>query len=141
LTQCRAYQQTLRQEERLEQQLQQQQERQNQLDQQQREVQQQLESMRLQNESLRKQLETSSEAPRPEATDYSRSAESRSTELRNAELRSWRADNLWYGTDYARTQFATRYIQQLQQERPDLSGRELLDALSTKVHETFGATH
>jgi hypothetical protein len=34
-----------------------------------------------------------------------------------------------------------RYAKQLQQERPDLVGRELLDALSTKVDQTFGAKH
>ena len=34
-----------------------------------------------------------------------------------------------------------RYMKQLQKERPDLAGRELLDAVSTKVDETFGAKH
>jgi hypothetical protein len=34
-----------------------------------------------------------------------------------------------------------RYINQLQREHPDLTGRALLDALSTKVDETFGAAH
>ncbi len=128
MAQCRSTQQTLRQQELLEQQIQQQQERQNQLDKQQREVQQQLESMRLQNESLRKQLE------REMANPPSRPAADAS---KNPDLKSWKADNPWFGTDYARTQFATRYIKQLQQERPDLSGRELLDALSAKVNETF----
>jgi TolA-binding protein len=134
LTQCRSNQLTLLQQERLEQQLQQQQERQNQLDKQQREVQQQLESLRLQNESLRKQLEREMANPpaRPGATDSRNSS-------KNPELKSWKADNPWFGTDYARTQFAVRYMKQLQQDRPDLGGRELLDALSTKVNETFGA--
>jgi len=50
-------------------------------------------------------------------------------------------ENPWFGADYARTQFATRYIKQLEQERPDLAGRALLDAVSTKVNETFGAKH
>ncbi len=137
LTQCRDDQQTLRQQQ-LEQQLQQQEARQNQLDKQQREVQQQLESMRLQNESLRKQLEreAANQAARPAAADHSKSAE-----IDNAEIKSWRADNPWYGTDYVRTQFAARYVKQLQQEHPDLAGRELLDALSSKVDETFGARH
>jgi len=134
LTQCRSTQQTLRQQERLEQQLQQQQERQNQLDKQQREVQQQLESMRLQNESLRKQLEreTASQPARPMATAAMDASKSQ-------DLKSWKSDNQWFGSDYARTQFAVRYIKQLQQERPELTGRGLLDALSTKVNETFGA--
>jgi TolA-binding protein len=140
LTQCRSNQQTLRQQLELERQLQQQEERQNQLDKQQREVQQQLESMRLQNESLRKQLEreSASQAARPVATDYPKNAEVKNPEVKNAEIKSWREANPWYGTDYARTQFATRYIKQLQQERPDLTGRDLLDALSAKVNETFG---
>ncbi len=127
---------TLRLQERLEQQLQQQEERQNQLDKQQREVQQQLESMRLQNESLRKELERAAANPpaRPVATAAMESS-------RNAEVKSWKADNPWFGADYAKTQFAMRYVKQLQQERPDLSGRELLDALSMKVDATFGAKH
>jgi chromosome segregation ATPase len=134
LTQCRNNQQTLRQEERLEQKLQQQQERQNQLDKQQRELQQELESMRLQNESLRRQLEreTASQPARPVAADSTGSSKS-------PELKRWRADNPWFGSDYARTQFAMRYIKQLQQERPDLTGRDLLDAVSAKVNESFGA--
>jgi chromosome segregation ATPase len=134
LTQCRNNQQTLRQEERLEQQLQQQQERQNQLDKQQREVQQQLESLQLQNESLRKQLEreTANQPARAGATNATDASKSQ-------DVKSWRADNPWFGSDYAKTQFATRYIRQLQQERPDLAGRGLLDALSMKVNETFGA--
>jgi hypothetical protein len=112
---------------------------QNQLDQQQREIQQQLESMRLQNESLRKQLEREPAIPaaRPVAADYSRSAEV----ARSADLKSWKAANPWFGSDYDRTQFAVRYMKQLQQERPELAGRELLDALSAKVNETFGAKH
>jgi hypothetical protein len=32
-------------------------------------------------------------------------------------------------------------MKQLEKERPDLTGRELLDAVSTKVNETFGARH
>jgi len=131
LTQCR-YQQTVSQQERLEQLLQQQQERQNQLDKQQREVQQQLDSMRLQNETLRKQLE------RETANQPARPGEKVSN---SPELNSWKTDNPWFGSDYPRTQFAMRYMKQLQQERPDLAGRELLDAVSTKVNETFGAKH
>jgi hypothetical protein len=34
-----------------------------------------------------------------------------------------------------------RYTKQLQQERPDLTGRALLDAVSAKVNETFDAKH
>ena len=133
LTQCRSNQDTLRQQERLEQRLQQQQERQIQLDQQQREVQQQLESMRLQNESLRKQLE------REIANQPAHPVASNSTDpSRSQDINSWKTDNSWFGSDYARTQFAMRYAKQLQQEKPDLTGRPFLDALSTKVNEIFG---
>jgi len=138
LTQCQGNQQTLRQQERLEQLLQQQQERQVQLDKQQREVQEQLESMRLQNESLRKQLEReiANQTARPVATNATAPAPPKSEDIKR-----WKADNPWFGSDYAKTQFAMRYGKQLQQERPELSGRPLLDALSTKVNETFGERH
>ncbi len=133
LTLCRNNEQTRRLQERLEQQIQQQQERQIQLDKQQREVQQQLESMRVQNESLRKELEreAANQPPSPAATNAAK----------NGDLKSWKADNPWFGSDYPKTQFAMRYMKELQQERPDLGGRALLDALSTKVDETFGAKH
>jgi len=136
LAQCHSTQQTLRLQQQLEQQLQQQQERQNQLDQQQREVQQQLESMRQQNETLRQQLEreTANQAARPVATAAVEAA-------RSEDVKSWKVENPWFGTDYTKTQFAMRYVKQLQKDRPDLAGRPLLDALSTKVNETFGASH
>ncbi len=139
LSQCRSNQETLRQQGRLEQLLQQQQARQIELDKQQREVQQQLESMRLQNESLRKQLESeiANQPARPVAT----AATTSTAPLNSQDVKSWKADNPWFGSDYPRTQFAMRYAKQLQQERPDLTGRPLLDALSSKVNETFGAKH
>ncbi len=138
LSECRGNQQKL-QEQQLEQQqrelqkqLQGQQERQKQLDEQQRQIQDQLDNMRIQNEILRKQLEheksANQDAQRP-ATDYSK----------NPEIKSWKSDNPWFGSDYAKTEFAMRYAKQLSQERPDLSGRAYLDAISTKVNETFGA--
>ena len=132
LAQCSGSEQALRQQ-RLEQQLQQQEGRQNELDKQQREVQQQLEAMRLQNEQLRKQLEreTASQPARSVARDESKSRE----------IQSWKTDNPWYGTDYVKTAFAVRYVKRLQKERPDLTGRPLLEALTAKVNETFGATH
>jgi len=130
LTQCRSNQQTLRQQQ-LEEQLQQQVERQNQLDKQQREVQQQLESMRHENEALRKELEreSASQPARPVSTADSKSPE----------VRQWKEENPWFGTDYSKTAFAMRYAKQLQRERPDLTGRALLDTLSAKVDATFGA--
>jgi TolA-binding protein len=136
LNQCRTDQQGLRQRE-LERQLQEQEQRQNQLDQQQREVQQQLETMRLQNETLRKQLQET----RQLQETASRSAPSAAVdESRAADLKSWKAENPWFGSDYSRTEFALRYAKQLKKDRPDLTGRPLLDALSVKVNETFGGT-
>jgi len=128
--QCRANQQKL-QLEQLQQQVQQQQERQRQLDEQQRQIQQQLDNMRLQNETLRAQVAhpSASQPARPPATDYSKTPE----------VKSWRSDNPWFGSDYAKTEFAVRYAKQLQQERPDLVGRPFLDALSAKVNENFSA--
>jgi TolA-binding protein len=133
LGQCRSNQQRLQQQqlEQLQQQIQQQQERQKQLDDQQRQIQQQLDGMRVQNEALRQQLgqEKSVNHPAPvPATD-------RST---TPELKGWKSDNPWFGSDYAKTAFAMRYAKQLQQERPELVGRPFFDALSAKVNETFG---
>ncbi|MGO9804343.1 MAG: hypothetical protein ACLPTM_10995 [Steroidobacteraceae bacterium] len=113
------------------QQLREQQERQNQLNEQQRQNQQQLDTMREQSEVLSKQMEhgkSSNQSVQPAATDDSK----------RRELKSWKADNPWYGTDYARTQLAMRYAKQLQRERPDLVGRPFLDAISAKVRDTFG---
>ena len=141
LSQCQGNQQKLlrQQLDQQQQQIQTQQERQNQLDQQQRQIQQQLESMRLQNETLRNQLNRENSAnqsgQRP-ATDNSKPPE-----LRTAELKSWKSDNPWYGRDFTRTQFAMRYAKQLQQERPDLVGRPFLDAISVKVKDTFPAAN
>jgi len=134
LAQCRIDQQAIRQQQ-LEQQVQQQAQRQNELYEQQQEVQKQLESMRLQNEALRNQLrETASHPAQAAATDSPKSAEAQS-----AEFKRWVAENTWFGTDYPRTDLALRYAKQLKKERPDLVGRPLLDALSAKVNETFGA--
>jgi len=131
LAQCRGSQQKV-QLEQLQQQVQQQQERQKQLDEQQRQIQQQLEDMRLQNDKLRAQLaldQSANQPGRPAAIDYSRTQE----------VRSWKSDNPWFGSDYAKTEFAIRYAKQLQRERPDLVGRPFLDALSAKVNENFAA--
>jgi DNA polymerase III alpha subunit (gram-positive type) len=158
LGQCRGDQQKLQQQqlEQQHEQLHQQQERQNQLAEQQRQMQQQLENMRLQNELLQKQLEyeksasqldnmrlqnellqkqlehekSASKPVQRSVTDYSKTAE----------VKSWKSDNPWYGTDYAKTAFAMRYAKQLQQEQPDLVGRPFLDAVSEKVADTFGAS-
>ena|SRR3984957_13941756 len=141
LGQCQGNQQKLlrRQLDQQQQQIQTQQERQNQLDQQQRQIQQQLESMRLQNEILRNQLDhdkSANQSSQPPATDNSKTLEQK-----RAELKSWKTENSWYGSDYAKTQFAMRYAKQLQQERPDLVGRPFLDAISAKVRDTFPAAN
>jgi TolA-binding protein len=137
LSQCQGNQQKLlrQQLDLQQQQIQTQQERQNQLDQQQRQIQQQLENMRLQNEILRKQMDhekSANQSAQPPAPDYSKTSE-----LKTLELKSWKSDNPWYGTDYAKTQSAMRYAKQLQQERPDLVGRPFLDAISAKVRDAF----
>lgn len=131
LGQCQGNQQKLlrQQLDQQQQQIQTQQERQNQLDQQQRQIQQQLENMRLQNEILHQQL------------DHEKSANQPARELKTPELKSWKSDNPWYGTDYAKTQLAMRYAKQLQKERPDLAGRPFLDAISAKVRDTFPASN
>ena len=141
LGECQGNQQKLlrQQLDQQQQQIQTQQERQNQLDQQQRQMQQQLEKMRLQNDTLRNQLDQEKSAnlsAPPPPTDYSRTPE-----LKTLELKSWKSDNKWYGTDYAKTQLAMRYAKQLQKERPDLVGRPFLDAISAKVRDTFPAAN
>ena len=134
LAQCRGDQQKLQQQqlEQQQEQLRQQQEQQNQLAEQQRQMQRQLEDMRLQNELLKKQLEHDKSANQPvqgSATDYSKTPE----------IKSWKSDNPWFGTDYAKTDFAMRYAKQLQRQQPDLVGRPFLDAVSEKVRDRFGA--
>ena len=131
---CRGDQQKLQQQqlEQQQEQLREQLERQNQLAEQQRQMQQQLESMRLQNEFLTKQLEhdrAANQAVQAASTDYSKTPE----------VKTWKSENPWFGTDYAKTQLAMHYAKQLQRERPDLVGRPFLDAVSEKVRDTFGA--
>ena len=136
LSQCRGDQQKLQQQQ-LEQQqeeLQQQRERQNQLAEQQRQMQQQLENMRLQNELLQRQLEHDKSLV--QSVRASTTGESKAPELK-----SWKSENPWFGTDFAKTQLAMRYARQLQREQPDLVGRPFLDALTAKVNDTFGASN
>jgi TolA-binding protein len=143
LDQCRGNQQKLQQQqlEQQQQQLQQQQARQNQLAEQQQQIQQQLEGMRLQNELLRKQLEHEKSANQPAQSAAIQPAQPPATaNSKPGELTGWKSDNSWFGSDYAKTQFAMRYARQLQQERPDLVGRPFLDAISAKVRDTFGAS-
>jgi TolA-binding protein len=136
LAQCRGDQQKLQQQqlEQQQQQLQQQQERQNQLAEQQRQMQQQLESMRQQNQLLQQQLEHDKSLV--QSVRASTTGESKAPELK-----SWKSENPWFGTDFAKTQLAMRYARQLQREQPDLVGRPFLDALTAKVNDTFGASN
>ena len=138
LDQCRASQQAHQQEklDTLQERLQQQQQRQQELDEQQRQIQQQMQQMRLENENLRKQLESQPAAS--ERVQTLAPNNPKSVAAKTAELRQWKAENPWYGSDYAKTEFASRYAKQLERERPDLVGRPLLDAISLKVTEAFG---
>jgi hypothetical protein len=137
LAQCQGNQQKL-QRQQLDQQrqlLEKQQERQNQLDEQQRQIKQQLEDMRLQNEILRKQLDH--EKPADQSAQSPATYRSKNPELKTPDLKNWKLDNPWFGSDFAKTQFAMRYATQLQEEQPDLVGRPFLDAISAKVRDTF----
>jgi DNA repair exonuclease SbcCD ATPase subunit len=113
-------QQLMRQQQQLQQQL----DGQNQLNERQPQNQKQLDGMQHQIESLSKQLEREKSANQP---------------IQRQDFRSWKADNPWFGSDYAKTQFAMRYVRQLQQERPDLVGRQFLDTVSAKVNDQFGS--
>jgi DNA repair exonuclease SbcCD ATPase subunit len=117
-------QQLMRQQQQLQQQLEQQRDGQNQLNEQ-PQNQKQLEGMQRQIENLSKQLEHDKSANQP---------------VQRQDFKSWKADNPWFGSDYAKTQFAMRYVRQLQQERPDLVGRQFLDAVSAKVSDQFGSS-
>ena len=117
-------QQLMRQQQQLQQQLQQQRDVQSQLNAQQPQDQKQLDGMQHQIESLTKQLEREKSANQP---------------VQRQDFISWKADNPWYGSDYAKTRFAMRYIRQLQREQPDLAGRPFLDAVSAKVNDQFAS--
>ena len=81
--------------------------------------------MQHQIENLTKQLERDKSANQP---------------VQRQDFISWKADNSWYGSDYAKTRFAMRYIKELQREKPDLAGRPFLDAVSAKVADQFGSS-
>jgi DNA repair exonuclease SbcCD ATPase subunit len=118
-------QQLMRQQQELQQQLQQQRDGQNQLNAQQPQNQKQLDGMQHQIENLSKQLEHEKSANPP---------------VQRQDFTSWKADNAWYGSDYAKTRFAMRYIKDLQRERPDLAGRQFLDAVSARVSNQFSSS-
>jgi hypothetical protein len=92
-----------------------------------------LENLRLQDEILRKQLadDQSTISPHQEQGPQVDAA-------KTPEFQSWLAANPWIASDRAKREFAMLYAKQLKQDRPDLTGRALLDAVSAKISETFG---
>jgi TolA-binding protein len=157
LDRCQVDQQRLQQKQQLTQQQQQLTRLQQQLAQQQQQLAQQQEQLRQQQEQLTRQQQqiakqqTARQPEQPQQNEIlskqmeherlasQTGAPAAADQSKRAELKSWRADNPWFGSDYAKTQFAMRYARQLQQERPDLVGRPFLDALSAKVKDNFGA--
>jgi septal ring factor EnvC (AmiA/AmiB activator) len=95
----------------------------------------QIENQKLQNELLRRKLEGDQGSG---AASETRSSTSDVT--RSVSFDSWHADNSWFERDRARTEFAVLYAKELRQQRPDLSGRAFLDAVSAKVKETFDSS-
>jgi DNA repair exonuclease SbcCD ATPase subunit len=93
--------------------------------------QQQLEDMQHRIDVLSTQVEHQKSANQP--------VTSAAREAKRQEAQNWKAENPWYGSDYARTQFAMRYAKELQREQPDLVGRPFLDAISAKVTDKFGS--
>jgi TolA-binding protein len=137
LVECQLGQQKLQQQQ-LSQQQQQLTQLQQQLAQQQQQLGQQQEQLKRQQEQLAQQQLQIAQRPAQPATQPAALAATENAK-RDEQLKSWRAQNPWYGSDYPRTQLAMRYARQLQQERPDLAGRPFLDAVSAKVKDTFGA--
>lgn len=129
-------QQLAQQQQQLTQQLQQLTQQQQQLAQQQQRLMQQQEQLARQQQEFGQQQKQQQQQV---AVAVARAAEPRvSADVKRKDLESWKAENPWYGSDYARTQLAMRYAKQLQREQPDLTGRPFLDALSAKVKDTFG---
>ena len=129
--QCLANQQKLERQKQQAQQQEQVQERQLQ----QKIQEQQLENARLKNEFLRNKL-----AQEHAATEQgSQQQNSRADVSKNPEFQNWIAANPWFESDRAKREFAMLYAKQLKQERPGLTGRPFLDALSAKVNEVFGS--
>jgi TolA-binding protein len=132
-------QQLAQQQQQLTQQLQQLTQQQQQLAQQQQRLMQQQEQLARQQQEFGQQQKQQQQQQQQTAAAVARVAEPRvSADVKRKDLESWKAENPWYGSDYARTQLAMRYAKQLQHEQPDLTGRPFLDALSAKVKDTFG---
>ncbi len=133
--QCIARQQRLEQQQQV---LQQQQEiRDQQHEQSQERIQQQiqeqqLENEKLKNEILRQQLMTQG----PSATQRVPTPD-QPLASNSVVFQRWLADNPWFESDRPKRELALLYAKQLRQERPDLTGREFLDAVSAKVKQVF----
>jgi len=114
---------------------------QQQLAQQQQQLAQQQQLFAQQQEQLKRQQEQLGQQHQQmtKQQEHPRQQEVLNKQVEREELKSWKADNPWFGSDYAKTQFATRYARQLEKEQPDLVGRPLLDAISAKVRDKFGA--
>jgi|HubBroStandDraft_1064217.scaffolds.fasta_scaffold06433_2 exonuclease VII large subunit len=114
---------------------------QQQLAQQQQQLAQQQQLLAQQQEQLKRQQEQLGQQHQQmtKQQEHPRQQEVLNKQVEREELKSWKADNPWFGSDYAKTQFATRYARQLEKEQPDLVGRPLLDAISAKVRDKFGA--
>lgn len=95
--------------------------------------QQQFENQRLQNELLRRKLE------QEQSANQSRQQSPQADYSKTPEFQNWQSANPWYGTDRAKTEFALLYAKQLKQDRPELTGKAFLDAVSDRIKETFGA--
>jgi hypothetical protein len=89
------------------------------------------ENQRLRNELLRREL---AQTPSPSAASPT-SADFASI----PGFAGWHAENRWFGTDRARTEYALLYAKDLRQEQPDLAGRPFLNALSARVKEIFAS--
>lgn len=115
-------------------------EQQQQLTQLQQQLAQQQQQLAQQQEQLKRQQEQLVQQQQQMAKQqaHPRQQEILSKQVEREQLKRWKADNPWFGSDYAKTQFATRYARQLEEERPDLVGRPLLDAVSAKVRDKFG---
>ena len=90
------------------------------------------ENQRLHNELLRRELAQprSPSAASPTSTDDFASIPG---------FAGWRAENRWFGTDRARTEYVLLYAEDLHREQPDLTGRPFLNALSARVKEIFAS--
>jgi len=96
-----------------------------------RQQQLQLENQRLQNELLQKRLE------QEQATSQARQTTPQVDYSKSPEFQTWQAENPWFGSDRAKTEYALLYAKQLRQDQPNLMGRPFFETVSAKVAEVF----